>query len=149
MCIVKKSEAIWWLSEQNQRASSKPAVTSCCRARKNTHTLASKLYLNIIFFESRVGSLYSCSWFNWSVDVCPKKEWQCYFLVCHFFFFFTCDNFINFWVIMPKKMDEVFGLKEVKEQRVPLFKALVAEFLGLLLLVFFGCGCANGVAAGE
>ncbi|CAL8131561.1 unnamed protein product [Orchesella dallaii] len=49
---------------------------------------------------------------------------------------------------MPKKMDEVFGLKEVTEQRVPLFKALVAEFLGLLLLVFFGCGTANGAAAG-
>lgn len=49
---------------------------------------------------------------------------------------------------MPKKMDEVFGLKEVTEQRVPLFKALVAEWLGLLILVFFGCGTANGVAAG-
>lgn len=49
---------------------------------------------------------------------------------------------------MPKKMDEVFGLKEVTEQRVPLFKALVAEWLGLLLLVFFGCGTANGAAAG-
>jgi len=49
---------------------------------------------------------------------------------------------------MPKKIDEVFGLKEVTEQRVPLFKALVAEFLGLLLLVFFGCGTANGAAAG-
>lgn len=49
---------------------------------------------------------------------------------------------------MPKKMDEVFGLKEVTEQRVPLFKALVAEALGLLLLVFFGCGTANACAAG-
>jgi len=49
---------------------------------------------------------------------------------------------------MPKKMDEVFGLQEVKEQRMPLFKALVAEFLGLLLLVFFGCGAANAAARG-
>jgi len=43
-------------------------------------------------------------------------------------------------------MDEVFGLQEVREQRMPLFKALVAEFLGLVLLVFFGCGSANAAA---
>lgn len=49
---------------------------------------------------------------------------------------------------MPKKMDEVFGLREVKEERLPLFKALVAEFLGLVLLVFFGCGSANAAARG-
>jgi aquaporin related protein len=49
---------------------------------------------------------------------------------------------------MPKKMDEVFGLQEVREQRMPLFKALVAEFLGLVLLVFFGCGTANACARG-
>jgi len=47
---------------------------------------------------------------------------------------------------MPKKIDEVFGLQEVREQRMPLFKALVAEFLGLVLLVFFGCGTANACA---
>jgi len=45
-------------------------------------------------------------------------------------------------------MDEVFGLQEVKEQRMPLFKALVAEFLGLVLLVFFGCGSAVAAARG-
>jgi len=45
-------------------------------------------------------------------------------------------------------MDEVFGLQEVREQRMPLFKALVAEFLGLVLLVFFGCGTANACARG-
>lgn len=46
------------------------------------------------------------------------------------------------------KMNEVLGLREVQEQKVPIAKALVAEFLGLFLLVFFGCGTANGVAAG-
>jgi len=49
---------------------------------------------------------------------------------------------------MPKKMDEVFGIQEIREQRMPLFKALVAEFLGLVLLVFFGCGTANACARG-
>jgi len=49
---------------------------------------------------------------------------------------------------MPKKLDDVFGFQEVKEQRVSLFRALIAEFVGTLLLVFFGCGAANAAATG-
>jgi len=43
---------------------------------------------------------------------------------------------------MGKKVDDIFGLSEMKDNKAPLFKALVAEWLGTLLLVFFGCGAA-------
>ena len=43
---------------------------------------------------------------------------------------------------MGKKVDDIFGISEIQDNRVPLVKALVAEWLGTLLLVFFGCGAA-------
>jgi glycerol uptake facilitator-like aquaporin len=43
---------------------------------------------------------------------------------------------------MGEKVDDIFGLSEVKESKGSLIRALIAELMGTLLLVFFGCGAA-------
>jgi len=43
---------------------------------------------------------------------------------------------------MGKDVKDIIGINDLKENKVGLGKALVAEFLGTALLVFFGCGAA-------
>jgi len=43
---------------------------------------------------------------------------------------------------MVEKANDIFGIDEMKDKKGSLVKALCAELLGTLLLVFFGCGAA-------